>query len=108
MTTHLSLPIEDNPLLQGLLATALSQGNPLEILEEQILTSASSLAFLAITIKDQGAAKSAGILLKKALELVPNYPTYALNYVHILELFDDYDQAFQETVSSSSSNSRFC
>ena len=77
------------------LARALRLGNPLEIIEKQILGSAASLAFLSLPAKDFGSVEESAILLQKAIELTPASASYVLNYVHTLEVLLDYQRGFE-------------
>lgn len=54
---------------------------------------ASALAFIAGKIKDHGAVPSALNLYRRALELDFSNPSFALSYVHTLELEQDFDTA---------------
>lgn len=54
---------------------------------------ASAMGFIAARIKDNGAVPSALALYRRALELDPINSSYALNYVHTLELQQGYDTA---------------
>lgn len=76
------------------LARALHLGNPLEIIEKQILGSAASLAFLSLPAKDFGSVEESAILLQRAIELTPASASYVLNYVHTLEVLLDYQRGF--------------
>lgn len=79
------------------MARALRLGNPLEIIEEQVTSSAASLAFLSLPAKDFGAVEASATLLQKATTLAPTSASYMLNYVHTLEVLLDYQRGFEAT-----------
>jgi len=76
------------------LAEALSGVDPIETLEEEIRSSAASLAFVALAIRDYGALISSNILFGKACDLVPDSTTYALSYLHSFENIVEYQKGF--------------
>lgn len=59
---------------------------------------ASAYAFLGNKIKDFGAVGPAITLYKKALELEPSNPSFALNYIHTLELNLKYNEIFEYAI----------
>jgi len=63
---------------------------------KQVPTSAAALAFLGMIIKDYGAVRESSLLYKDASTLRPDYPGYCLNTIHVLEVVNRYQQAFNE------------
>ncbi|DBA71347.1 TPA: hypothetical protein ACH3X2_011156 [Trebouxia sp. C0005] len=55
----------------------------------------AAMAFLATAIKDHGAVPASNMLFRRALELKPSSPSYALNLMHGMELDQDYGKALQ-------------
>lgn len=54
---------------------------------------ASALAFLATCVREHGGVAACIALYRKAVALAPRDASYALNYVHALELEHDYEAA---------------
>lgn len=59
----------------------------------------SAFAFIAARIKDYGAVNSAIELYEKALEVDPDDPSIALNYMHTLELVSKTDRIVEFAMS---------
>jgi tetratricopeptide (TPR) repeat protein len=61
--------------------------------------SASALVFLATIAKDGSALKSAANFYRRALDLVPDSASYALNLMHILEAMDLPEEVMKEGIA---------
>ena len=60
---------------------------------------APALAFLASTIKDYGAVTESSELLRMCLDLKPESTAYVLNYVHVLEVENRYEDVRRTSLS---------
>eukprot|EP01125_Pyxidicula_operculata_P020157 TRINITY_DN739_c0_g1_i1.p1 TRINITY_DN739_c0_g1~~TRINITY_DN739_c0_g1_i1.p1 ORF type:complete len:850 (-),score=164.87 TRINITY_DN739_c0_g1_i1:58-2607(-) len=73
-----------------------SEGGFDALMEElsTIPQSHSALSYLASVVKEFGALEASSKLYKSALQLLPTSTSYALNYVHVLEILNQYEDAF--------------
>ncbi|GAX80742.1 hypothetical protein CEUSTIGMA_g8177.t1 [Chlamydomonas eustigma] len=88
--------------VKALLAQCLMLSSSLDVMMAQIGgSSAAAMAYLANCVKDHGAVTAAVQLFLKAVLLEPSSSTYSLNYLHALELDQQYDLVVKEAL-------RFC
>eukprot|EP00741_Cyanophora_paradoxa_P008807 tig00001376_g8524.t1 len=64
---------------------------------QSVPSAAPALAFLATVVKEHGAVEEAVSLYERAVELAPASASYALNYVHTLEVLARYERALEAT-----------
>jgi len=83
--------------VKRLLAKMFAKSGSIELLKNTVplnVASSSAYAFLATVAKDHGAVDAACELLLLAHRVQPDNHSYALNYVHALELKDDLSLAW--------------
>jgi tetratricopeptide (TPR) repeat protein len=107
---NLLIKKSDDKRVREQLSECIKCPNGLQLLKEelnQVPSSAPAFAFLGTIVKDYGACEESAQLYTEALRLRPDYASYALSLVHVYEILNKYQEAFDQIKTFCKRNATF-